>query len=92
MKPTICRMVRFNHNGVMVPAVVQHVHEGGDRLRLFVMTRYSGEIRDDVTEGTEDGQWSWPPKALDVLRDQAREARTSGTTREWPAVVNGQGR
>lgn len=59
MRPTVGRSVHFLHNGEIIPAIVQGIQPDG-HLRLFVMTRFSGEIRHDVTEGPHDGQWHWP--------------------------------
>lgn len=67
MKPTIGRIVLYNHEGLnglpkeQYPAIVQCVMKDGS-LRLVAFGPYDQCIRYDVTQGDEPGQWNWPPR------------------------------
>lgn len=62
-RPTIGRIVWYTDlDGSFIPAIVTEVGELGFRVTAFqpsgvVMSRLCTE------EGTEPGQWQWPPKA-----------------------------
>jgi hypothetical protein len=69
-KPSICRMVVYNHPGSadgkfppkQSPAVIQKVNEDGT-CELFVMSTYGGILfNHDVEQGDGPSQWNFPPR------------------------------
>jgi hypothetical protein len=61
MKPTIGRIVIYNHDGVMLPAIINEVHESG-AVRLFCFG-YDGPISvGGVNCGNGNREWNWPPR------------------------------
>lgn len=68
MKPTIGRIVHYNHDGRIIAGLIAKVTEEKDKptvvgLRLFDFDSDSPEWISCV-EGTKKGQWSWPPQVV----------------------------
>lgn len=67
-KPTLARIVIFhedteNEGQVDMAAIVNCLHPDGT-IGLTIFTPWGGaHSRRHVTEGNEEGQWSWPLRA-----------------------------
>lgn len=69
MKPTIGRIVIYNHPGsadgkyppAQSPAIIQNVAADGS-VRLFVFGPKGQHMDEGLTEGSGPCQWSWPPR------------------------------
>lgn len=67
MKPTIGRIVIYNHPGsacgkyppTQSPAIIQHVFENGS-VRLFVFGPKGQHMDDYIQQGDGPCQWTWP--------------------------------
>jgi len=58
---TIGRVVIYRSSTGPCPAIVQEVMPGGE-LRLWVFGQRGYEIEENVAQGTERGEWSWPER------------------------------
>lgn len=66
MKPSVGRIVFYNSNGTMEASVVVKVFENSENnminLRAFGDNSSNAAWHTSVSEGTESGQWMWPPR------------------------------
>lgn len=69
MKPTIGRIVIYNHPGsacgkyppTQSPAIIQNVSEDGS-VRLFIFGPKGQHMDEGLIEGTGACQWQWPAR------------------------------
>lgn len=73
MKPTIGRIVAFQTNGAIIPAIITHVYDQ-DTVNLVAFTdghqlRWNRPSRlcTDIKFGLDENQWRWP----EIVREES---------------------
>ena len=69
-KPSICRMVVFNHPStkdrsgpnVQSPAIVRKVNDDATVDLVIFMSQGGTIFRDKLEQGDGEYQWNWPPR------------------------------